>query len=205
MPLSSIARVPASVSDTQAAALPLAGASAWAGLVQTANVAPGMKVLVHAAAGGVGSLAVQIARERGAHVVATCSSRNADFVRSLGAQQVVAYDRARFEDEVRDVDVVFDIMGGDVHKRSYKVLKRGGVMAMLASAPIVDEGAAYGVEVKMARVAPDPKVLEQLVALAAAGKLTIEVEHTLPLKEFAKAQEISATGHARGKTVLLMR
>ena len=127
--------IPSSMSYEAAASLPLAGISAWVGLVQTACVKPGMRVLIHAAAGGVGSMAVQIARLRGATVIATCSQRNVDFVRELGAQEVIAYDQTAFEEHVRDIDVVFDVIGGDVHRRSYPTLKRDGIIVALAAAP----------------------------------------------------------------------
>ena len=126
-------------------------------------------------------------------------------MRGLGAQEVIAYDRDAFEQKVRDVDVVFDVMGGEVHRRSYQVLKRGGVMVCLAAAPYEDQGAAYGVAVKMARVMPDQAALAAIVDLAASGKLKPTVEHVLPLADFAKAQEMSQKGHARGKTVLRMK
>jgi NADPH:quinone reductase-like Zn-dependent oxidoreductase len=159
-------------------------------------------VLIHAAAGGVGSLAVQLARARGATVNATCSQRNADYVRALGAQEVIAYDKTAFEDHARDVDVVFDVMGGDVHRRSYRVLKRGGMMVCLAAEPYEDQGARYVVKVEAPQVLSDPVALAEIVALTVAGKLKPCVEHMLPLADFAKAHETSETGHARGKTVL---
>ena len=165
--------------------------------------APGMRVLIHAAAGGVGSLAVQLARIRGAEVVATCSQSNVDFVRSLGAE-AIAYDKTPFEDAVRDVDVVLDVIGGDVHRRSYRVLKRGGTIVCLVAAPFQDLGAQYGVKVMVPQVLSDPAALTQIVALVAAGKLQPCVEHVLPLADFAKAQQMSETGHARGKTVLML-
>ena len=167
LPAAGVVKIPASLTFEQAAALPLAGVSAWAGLLDTANVGAGMRVLIHAAAGGVGGIAVQLARHRGAYVIATCSEWNVDYVRGLGAQEVIAYDRDAFEQKVRDVDVVFDVMGGEVHRRSYQVLKRGGVMACLAAAPYEDQSAAYGVEVKMARVMPDQAALAAIVDLAA--------------------------------------
>ena len=194
---------PESVSFEHAASLPLAGISAWIAIVQTANVKPGMRVLIHAAAGGVGSLAVQLARIRGAEVVATCSQSNVDFVRSLGAE-AIAYDKTPFEDAVRDVDVVLDVIGGDVHRRSYRVLKRGGTIVCLVAAPFQDLGTQYGVKVMVPQVLSDPAALTQIVALVAAGKLKPCVEHVLPLADFAKAQQMSETGHARGKTVLML-
>ena len=194
---------PESVSFEHAASIPLAGISAWIAIVQTANVVPGMRVLIHAAAGGVGSLAVQLARIRGAEVVATCSQSNVDFVRSLGAE-AIAYDKTPFEDAVRDVDVVLDVIGGDVHRRSYRVLKRGGTIVCLVAAPFQDLGTQYGVKVMVPQVLSDPAALTQIVALVAAGKLKPCVEHVLPLADFAKAQQMSETGHARGKTVLML-
>jgi NADPH:quinone reductase-like Zn-dependent oxidoreductase len=204
IPAALLVKIPAAVSIEQAAAIPLAGISAWIGLIGTGKIASGMRVLIHAAAGGVGHLAVQIARERGAHVIGTCSAVNADFVRGLGAADVIAYDRGAFEQQVRDVDVVFDVIGGDVHARSYKVLKRGGVMACLAAAPYQDQGAAHGVEVRMARVMPDAAALSGLMLLAATGRLKAFVDRVLPLAEFAQAQAHSQSGHARGKTVITL-
>jgi len=204
LPAALLVRMPASLTFEQAAALPLAGVSAWIGLVDTAKVGAGMRVLIHAAAGGVGHLAVQIARDQHAEVIATCSAANADFVRGLGASEVIAYDKAAFDDRPRDIDVVFDVVGGEVHARSYKVLKRGGVMACLAAGPYKDEGAAHGVEVRMARVLPDSSALSAVVGLAGAGRLKPHIAHVLPLADFAKAQTLSQTGHARGKTVITL-
>jgi NADPH:quinone reductase-like Zn-dependent oxidoreductase len=204
LPAAMLVRLPENLGFEQAAALPLAGVSAWIGLVETDKIGAGMRVLIHAAAGGVGHLAVQIARERGADVVATCSAANVDFVRALGASEVIAYDQVAFDEHVRDVDVVFDVIGGDVHARSYKVLKRGGVMACLAAAPYKDDGAARGIEVRMARVMPDPVALAAVVALAGAGRLKACVDRVLQLTDFAKAQTVSQSGHARGKTVITL-
>ncbi len=202
LPASLAVPFPATLSYTDAAALPLAGISAWIGMVQTADIRAGMRVLIHAAAGGVGGMAVQIARLRGATVIATCSQHNTDFVRALGAQDVIPYDKTPFEDHVRDVDLVFDVIGGDVHARSYQTLKRGGMMVSLVAAPFEDQSVRYGVKLAVPQVLSDPAALAEVVALVAAGKLKPGVEHVLPLSDFAKAHEMSETGHARGKTVL---
>jgi NADPH:quinone reductase-like Zn-dependent oxidoreductase len=204
LPAAMLVRMSANLTFEQAAALPLAGVSAWIGLVDTAKVGAGMRVLIHAAAGGVGHLAVQIARDQRAEVIATCSAANVDFVRGLGASEVIAYDQAAFDERLRDIDIVFDVVGGEVHARSYKVLRRGGIMACLAAGPYKDEGAAHGVEVRMARVLPDPKALSAVVGLAGAGRLKPHIDHVLPLADFAKAQTLSQGGHARGKTVLTL-
>ncbi len=194
--------IPDTLSFTEAAALPLAGISAWAALVTAARIGPGIKVLIHAAAGGVGGFAVQIARDRGAAVAATCSHSNIGYVRALGAETVIAYDRETFEERLSGLDIVLDTMGGDVHRRSYAVLRKGGMLACLSAAPFEDRGADYGVTVKMAKVAPDPAVLAELVALAAAGRVKPQVERVLPFSQFAEAHRLSQAGHARGKTVL---
>jgi NADPH:quinone reductase-like Zn-dependent oxidoreductase len=204
LPASLAVAIPAALRYEDAAALPLAGISAWVGMVQTANVKAGMRVLIHAAAGGVGSMAVQIARLHGATVIATCSQRNADLVRGLGAQEVIAYDKTAFEQRVREVDVVFDVIGGDVHRRSYSVLKPGGMMICLAAEPYQDQSAHYGVKVVAPQVLSDPAALTAIVELVAAGELNPCVEQVLPLSDFAKAHEMSQSGHARGKTVLTL-
>ena len=204
LPAAMLVRMSANLTFEQAAALPLAGVSAWIGLLDTAKVGAGMRVLIHAAAGGVGHLAVQIARDQRAEVIATCSAANVDFVRGLGASEVIAYDKAAFDERLRDIDIVFDVVGGEVHARSYKVLRRGGIMACLAAGPSKDEGAAHGVEVRMARVLPDPKALSAVVGLAGDGRLKPHIDHVLPLADFAKAQTLSQRGHARGKTVLTL-
>ena len=137
-------------------------------------------------------------------MIGTCSERNVDFVLARGAQEAIPYDKTVFEEHLRDVDVVFDVIGGDVHRRSYHVLKRGGMMVCLAAAPFENQGARYGVKVERPQVLSDPAALATVVELAAAGALESCVEHTLPLTDFAEAQEMSETGHARGKTVLVM-
>jgi len=194
--------IPDALSFVDAAALPLAGLSAWIPLVTAAQVGPGMRVLVHAGAGGVGTLAVQIARVRGAEVAATCSARNVEFVRALGASEVIAYDQAAFEDRLSDIDVVFDTVGGDVHARSYAVLKKGGTMVCLSAEPFEDRSEEFGVQVKKAMVQPEPEALAALVALVADGRIRTVVEHVMPFAEFAAAQVHSEGGHARGKTVI---
>lgn len=205
MPHENFALIPDGVSLTDAAAMPLAGTSAYIPLVDIAKVGPGMRVLIHAGAGGVGSIGIQIARARGAHVIATASSRNADFVTSLGANEVIAYDRTSFEDAVRDVDVVFDTMGGDVHDKSYKVLRRGGLMVCLSAEPFTDRAAEYGVTVTQAQVLPRRDILEALLKLMADGAVRIPIQEMLPLPEFRKAHELSQTGRTRGKVVLQLR
>ncbi|MSP50938.1 MAG: NADP-dependent oxidoreductase [Alphaproteobacteria bacterium] len=196
---------PAGLSFAGAAAYPLAGLTAWMAVVSTAPVERGMKVLIHAGAGGVGGIAVQIARHRGAEVVATASAANADYVRSLGASQVIAYDREDFSARLKDLDLVFDTMGGAIHARSYRVLKKGGTLVWITAEPVDDHGAKYGVAVKQALVRDNPDALRGLAALVAQGEIRPQVGRVLPLADAAEAHRLSETGHVRGKIVLAMR
>lgn len=205
LPAANAAVIPDAVSLTDAAAIPLAGTSAWIPLVEVAKVSDGMEVLIHAGAGGVGSLAIQIARARGAQVTATCSQRNAELVSSFGAHRVIAYDRVPFEKQVGDIDVVFDTMGGDIHRRSYEVLKRGGTMVCLSAEPYENRGAEFGVTVVQAQILPRRDILESLLSMAAARELRVFVEQVLPITEFRQAQELSQSGHVRGKIVMQLR
>lgn len=205
MPQDNVAVIPDGVSFSDAAALPLAGTSAWIPLVDIAQVGPGTRVLIHAGAGGVGSLGIQIAHARGAHVIATCSTRNVDFVRALGANEVIAYDSTPFEDAVRDIDVVFDTMGGEVHDKSYKVLKRGGLMVCLSAEPFTDRSADFGVTVKQAPILPRRDILDALLKMVADGSMRVPIEATLPFPDFRKAHELSQGGRVRGKIVLALR
>lgn len=205
LPQENAALAPDGIAFAEAAALPLAGASAWIPLVGIAQVGPGMRVLIHAGAGGVGSLGIQIARARGAHVIATASERNVEFVRSLGAHEAIAYDRVPFERDLRDVDVVFDTMGGDVHARSYQVLKRGGLIVHLMAEPFIDRSAEHGVTVKPAPIVPTRDILDALLKMASNGSLRVPIQETLPFSEFRRAHELSQSGHVRGKVVLRLR
>lgn len=205
LPQGNAALVPDHVSFIDAAALPLAGTSAWIPLVDIAKVGPGLRVLIHAGSGGVGSLGIQIARARGAHVIATCSVRNVDFVQSLGANEVIAYDRTPFDGALRDLDVVFDTMGGEVHDRSYKVLKRGGLMVCLSAEPYTDRGAEFGVTVMQAPILPRRDILDALLAMVADGSMRVPVQETLPFSQARRAHELSQTGRVRGKIVLQLR
>lgn len=205
LPAELMTPIPDSLSFAEAASLGLAGTSAWIGLVDTAEISSGQRVLVHAAAGGIGSVAVQLARSLGATVIGTCSAVNVDYVRSLGAAEAIAYDEVAFEDAVRGVDVVFDLMGGDVHRRSYQVLKRGGVMACLNAAPFEDRHAEFGVEVRKALVLPDRTALSGILVKADQGEIRPSVEQVLPFEAFAEAQRLSDSGHVRGKIVLTVR
>ncbi|MFE1442042.1 NADP-dependent oxidoreductase [Streptomyces sp. NPDC058739] len=200
-PARHLARKPAGLTHVEAAALPLAALTAWQALVDAADVRPGERVLVHAAAGGVGHLAVQIAKARGAYVIGTASAAKHDLVRRLGADEVIDYRSARFEDAVRDVDVVLDGLGGETAERSLTVLREGGRLITLPGPGDVP-AARDGVEARWILVEPDHLGLRELAALAERDGLKPVVETVLPLAEAAKAHEIGELGRTTGKIVL---
>ncbi len=197
-----VAFKPESVDHLHAAAIPLAGITAWKSLIEAAGIAPGQKVLIHGAAGGVGSYAVQLAKWRGAHVIATASIHNHDYLHGLGADEVVDYRSLRFEESVHDVDAVFDTIGGETQERSWRVLKKGGILVSIVAPPPEETAAAHGVRQAFVFIQPDAAVLAELAKLVDAGKLRTYVEKVLPLYEARQAQELSQEGHVRGKIVL---
>jgi NADPH:quinone reductase-like Zn-dependent oxidoreductase len=193
---------PKSIDHLHAAALPLGGLTCWQSLFIAAGLAAGQRVLIHAAAGGVGHLAVQLAKWKGAHVIGTASARNHDFLRSLGADQVIDYDTERFEEVLQPVDVVFDTLGGDVQARSWKMLKPGGILVSIASPPDAATAAAHGVRQAFVFTQPDAAQLAEIARLVEAEKLKVIVETILPLADATRGQELSERGHTRGKIVL---
>lgn len=204
MPAATTAKKPAGLSDVDAGSIPIAGLSAWAGIVTTGKLARGQRVLIHAGAGGVGSFAVQIAKHLGAWVAATASSKNADFVRSLGADQVIDYTKTDFAAAIKDVDLVFDLMGGDVRYNSFPVLKPGGVISHISVPPMTQAPPRSDVEVKAATVKYDTALLDQLSALVQQKAVKPVVSVTFGFGDALKAFEHVMTGHARGKVMLDM-
>ncbi|MFF6833963.1 NADP-dependent oxidoreductase [Streptomyces sp. NPDC012438] len=200
-PARHLAPKPASLTHVEAAALPLAGLTAWQALVDAADVRPGERLLVHAAAGGVGHLAVQIAKARGAHVIGTASAAKHALVRELGADEVVDYREVRFEDVLRDVDVVLDGIGGETAERSLKVLRPGGRLITLPGPDDVP-AAPEGVRAVWVLVEPDHLGLRELAALVERGELRPVADTVLPLAEAAKAHAIGEEGRTTGKIVL---
>jgi NADPH:quinone reductase-like Zn-dependent oxidoreductase len=197
-----VALKPESIDHIHAAAIPLAALTAWQSLFDAAGLSAGQKVLIHAAAGGVGSLAVQLARWKGAHVIGTASKRNHDLVQTLGAAEVIDYETTRFEDVVHEVDVVFDTIGGDTQTRSWQVLKKGGILVSILGPPSAKEATAHGVRQASVFVQPSAAQLTELAKLVDSGKLKPIVETVLPLSEARRAHELSQAGHVRGKMVL---
>lgn len=202
VPAAEVALKPRSIDYTQAAAIPLAALTAWQALFDAGGLRAGQKILVHGAAGGVGSFAVQLAKWKGAYAIGTASSGNLQFVRDLGANEVIDYTRTRFEDVVHDVDMVLDTLGGETQKRSWQVLKKGGILVSLPTRPSEREAAAYGVRQASFGVKPNADQLAELARLVDSGKLRPIVGSVMPLADARLAQELSQAGHARGKIVL---
>jgi NADPH:quinone reductase-like Zn-dependent oxidoreductase len=192
---------PKSIDFIQAAALPVAALTAWQAIFDTAHLDAGQKILIHAAAGGVGSIAVQLAKAKGAYIIGTASARNVEFIRALGVDEAIDYQATPFEDVVSDVDVVLDTMGGETQERSLKVLKPGGILVSIVSPP--PESA--GVRVAIAYVQPSAAQLDEIATLIDSGQLKPCVETVLPLSEVAKAHQLSQSGRTRGKIVLQVR
>lgn len=197
-----VAPKPKTLNSTQAAAVPLAALTAWQALFDAAGLSPGQTVLIHAAAGGVGSFAVQLAKWKGAKVIATASARNQDFLQELGADEVLDYNAVRFEDTVRNVDVVFDTVGGDTQKRSWGVLKQGGFLVSIVSLLSPESYVAQGVQSQAVFLNPQPGQLAEIGKLIDAGHIKPMVNTVLPLAEARQAHELSQGGHTRGKIVL---
>ncbi len=199
------ARRPRGLDHAHAAALPLVGLTAWQALVDTADVRAGQRVLVHAAAGGVGHVAVQVAKARGAYVIGTASAGKHDFLRDLGADELIDHRSTDFADVVRDVDVVLDLVGGDYSVRSIPVLAPGGLLLTIPGGAAEEArraARAAGVRGTWMLVEPDHHGLERLGALVEEGRLRVEVERVLPLAEAARAHRLGEAGRTRGKIVL---
>ncbi|MBB5116654.1 NADPH:quinone reductase [Streptomyces eurocidicus] len=195
---------PRGLDHVQAAALPLAALTAWQALVDTAGVAEGQRVLIHAAAGGVGHLAVQIAKARGAYVIGTASAAKHDFLRGLGADELIDYRERDFAEAVSDVDVVLEAIGGDYPARSLRTLRPGGTLVSLLplTEPVLAEARDRGLLAVRMMVEPDLAGLRGITELVESGRLRTEVAAVLPLAEAAKAHELGETGRTTGKIVL---
>ena len=197
-----IALKPASLDFIQAAAVPVGALTAWQALFDTAKLQENQKVLIHAASGGVGSMAVQLAKAKGAYVIGTASARNADFVRELGVDEFIDYQSTQFETVVREVDVVFDTIGGDTQERSFGVLRTGGFLVSIVTLPSQETATEYGVQSTMLGVQPNGTQLSEITELIDSGKLKPFVETVLPLSDARQAHEMSQSGRTRGKIVL---
>jgi NADPH:quinone reductase-like Zn-dependent oxidoreductase len=199
---SDLALKPKSIDHVHAAAIPLAALTAWQALFDAGKLLAGQTVLIHGAAGGVGSFAVQFAKIKGARVIGTASARNHEFLRSIGADQVIDYNTTKFEDVVHDVDVVLDTITGDTAERSYGVVRKGGIYVSILMPPSQEKAAAAGIRAEHTFVQPNIPQLNEIAALVDAGKVKVTLEKVFPLAEARAAQELIAQKHTRGKIVL---
>ncbi len=197
-----LALKPNSLHHIRAAAVPLAALTAWQALFDTAQLQPGQRVLIHAGSGGVGHLAVQLAKWKGAHVFATASSKNQDLLRKLGVDEPIDYTKQKFKDFARDVDVVLDTIGGETQERSWSVLKRGGKLVSLVQPPSEKKAEELGVRATMLGAQPNGAQLEEIAKIIDSGRLVPVIDRILPLSEARRAHELSQSGHTPGKIVL---
>jgi NADPH:quinone reductase-like Zn-dependent oxidoreductase len=197
-----LARKPNSLHHIRAAAIPLAALTAWQSLLETAQLQPGQRVLIHAGSGGVGHLAVQLAKWKGAYVFATASTKNQDLLRELGVDEPIDYTQQRFEDIARKIDIVLDTLGGETQERSWSVLKKGGVLVSLVQPPSEEKAKELGVRAAIIGVQPNGAQLAEIAKIIEAGKLAPVIDRILPLSEARRAHQLSQSGHTHGKIAL---
>jgi len=210
MTRAAVAPIPENIGFAEAASIPLAGLTAWQSLFDAAKIQAGAKVLIHAGAGGVGSLAIQFAKDTGAEVLTTASEANHAYVKSLGADVAIDYTKENFVDAVRKrepggIDLVLDAVGNDVQRKSYEVLKKGGRLVSIVNVPLEEEARRYGVEASHVFVTPDGEQLRRIGALIESGAVKPPALREMRLEEAAEAQRQSRAGHVRGKIVLKIR
>jgi NADPH:quinone reductase-like Zn-dependent oxidoreductase len=193
---------PKKLDHVHSAAIPLAALTAWQAIFDAGQLRAGQRILIHAAAGGVGTFAVQLGKWKGAYVIGTASARNHELLRQLGADELIDYNTTRFEDVVKDVDVVLDTMAGETRDRSWQVIKKGGILVTILGQASEEQAKAHGVRAAGVFVQPNPAQLQELAKLADAGTVRPIIEAVLPLAEAAKAHEMNATLHTVGKIVL---
>jgi NADPH:quinone reductase-like Zn-dependent oxidoreductase len=197
-----VAAKPKTLNFTEAAAVPMGALTAWQALVDTAQLQAGQTILIHGGSGGVGSFAVQIAKARGARVIATASTANQDLLKQLGTDVAIDYTKAKFEDVAKDVDAVLDPVGKETLARSYDVVKKGGIVMSLVARPDPVELEKRGIRGAAISVHPDAEDLAEIASLIDAGKIKPVVTEVLPLSEAIAAQRQAETHHTRGKVVL---
>lgn len=196
---------PKDIDHVQAAAIPLAALTAWQALVDTAEVGEGDRVLIHAAAGGVGHLAVQIAKARGAHVIGTASAPKHDFVRGLGADEMIDYREVDFAETAHDIDIVLDTIGGEYQPRSLPTMKSGGILVSTIPIPMegmAERAAAQGMRIENILVEADHAGMLAIAELVESGQLSATIANTFPLADAAAAHEQLQTNRTAGKLVL---
>jgi NADPH:quinone reductase-like Zn-dependent oxidoreductase len=191
---------PGSIDHLAAAGVPLAGLTAWQGLFKFGGLKAGQRVLIHAGAGGVGHFAIQFAKARGAHVITTVSEKHIEFVREIGADDVIDYKKQKFEDVVRGVDLVLDLIAGDTRERSWPALKKGGILVSTMMEPFREKAREFGAE--RVTVQENGEDLREIGSLIDAGKVTPKISRVFDFHEVSAAQEYVEKGNTEGKVVL---
>src|SRR6266436_348175 len=199
---SELALKPKSLHHIRAAVVPLAALTAWQSLFDTAQLQPGQRVLIHAGSGGVGHLAVQLAKWKGAYVFATASTKNQDLLRKLGVDEPIDYTQQRFEEIARKIDIVLDTLGDETQERSWSVLKKGGVLVSLVQPPSEEKAKELGVRAAIIGAQPNGAQLVEIAKIIDSGKLAPIIDRILPLSEARRAHELSQSGHTHGKIAL---
>lgn len=197
-----IVPMPPRLDFVEAASVPLAGQTAWQGILEHGELQTGQKVLIHGAAGGVGSFAVQLARWKGAEVFATALSEDAQYLRELGAGEVINYKTTPFESVVKDMDLVFDLIGGDTQAKSFMALREGGRLISTVQPPSAEEAAKHKIVAMMMHMKPSAKRLSQLVELLEEGKIKTFIDRTFSLSQAKEAWRYMINCHTKGKIVL---
>jgi len=199
------ARKPENISHVEAGALPLTGVSAWQALVDHIGISGGKKILIHGGAGGIGTIAVQLARHIGAYVAATASAKDLQHVKELGADEALDYKNQSFEDMLHNYDAVFDTVGGETYERSFKVLRKGGIIVSMLEQPRSELMEQYGVNAIGQFTQVDSERLAKLAELVDKSVIKVHVDKTFPLEQAGEALAYLQQGHPRGKVVLKMK
>lgn len=197
-----VAHAPTKIPLREAAGIPVAAGTAWDALFDIANLKQGQKILITGASGGVGSMAVQLAKWAGAHVIGTTSTPNLDMVKALGADEVIDYTKGDFSAKVKGVDAVFDTVGGETFEKCYAVVKKGGILVTTAGQPDEEKAKKAGITAKGMNASSDGTRLSQIAKVVDEGKLKINVEKEFKLQDIREAHDLSQSGKARGKIII---
>ena len=197
-----VALRPKSVGEAEAGALPLTGVMALQAVTELFRLSPGEKILIHGGAGGIGSIAVQLARNLGAHVAVTCAADETDYVRSLGASEAIDYETQNFEEVISGYDAVYDLIGGEVYEKSFRVLKPGGTIVSTLEPPDEDLMSKYGVKAIYQHFQPTRKRLMKLAVLVDEGDIKVHVDKAFPLTETSEALRFQKEARPKGKIVI---
>jgi NADPH:quinone reductase-like Zn-dependent oxidoreductase len=200
-----VAMKPKSLHHVRAAATPVSALTAWRSLFDLGDLQSGQHILIHGGSGGVGHFAVQLAKWKGAYVIATASTKNQELLRELGADETIDYTSQQFEDVVHNVDIVLDTIGGETQERSWCVLKKGGALISLVQPPSEQKGNQFGVRGMICSIQPDGAQLRKIAKLIDSAKLRPTLDRILPLSEARRAHELSQNGNVRGKIVLRVK